>query len=171
MPRALLCKNTVDNLDLTVTGTVLEMAENGDDPIASWQEKVASLRKRGRVSGAALAVVPAGEIDVRVGRPQAPERLSAEERALWNKLTHSRRPNWFAGGEELLESYVTTVIQPQQIEAALRRTKPGASERYLTLARLRQSATLVATLATRLRLTPHSKLGKNQPTDGELPVS
>jgi hypothetical protein len=34
----------------------------------------------------------------------------------------------------------------------------------------RQSVALAATLATRLRLTPHSKLGKNQPTDGESPV-
>jgi hypothetical protein len=27
-----------------------------------------------------------------------------------------------------------------------------------------------ATLATRLRLTPHSKLDKTQPTDGDMPV-
>jgi hypothetical protein len=58
------------------------MAENGDDPIASWQEKVASLRKRGRVSGAALAVVPAGEIDVRVGRPQPGETIRRGARAV-----------------------------------------------------------------------------------------
>jgi hypothetical protein len=85
------------------------------------------LRKRGRISGAALAVIPGAEIDVRLGRPPAPERLSADERALWDKLTHSRRPNWFAGGEELLEAYVATVIQLQQIEAALRKVKPGTS--------------------------------------------
>jgi hypothetical protein len=49
--------------------------------------------------------------------------------------------------------------------------KPGTSERYLTLARLhRQSAMLAASLGTRLRLTPHSKLDKSQPPDGELPV-
>jgi hypothetical protein len=40
------------------------------------------------------------------------------------------------------------------------------------LARLhRQSVALAATLATRLRLTPSSKLDKSQPTDGELPVA
>jgi len=35
----------------------------------------------------------------------------------------------------------------------------------------RQSVALAATLATRLRLTPSSKLDKRQPTDGELPVA
>jgi hypothetical protein len=67
------------------------MTATDDDPIASWQERVGTLRKRGRVSGAALTVVPTGEIDVRLGRPPAPERLSDEERALWEKLTFARR--------------------------------------------------------------------------------
>src|SRR5262249_57070134 len=93
---------------------------------------VGTLRKRGRVGAAALTVVPAGEIDVRLGRPPAPERLSDEERALWEKLTFSRRPGWFSGAESLLESYVTTVSQVQQLEAALRKAKPGTGERYQT---------------------------------------
>ena len=65
----------------------------------------------------------------------APERLSDEERALWEKLTFSRRPGWFSGAESLLESYVTTVSQVQQLEAALRKAKPGTGERYQKLAR------------------------------------
>ena len=105
------------------------MAETDDDVIASWHDRVGTLRKRGRVSGAALAVVPAEEIDVRRGRPPAPERLSDQERALWDKLTFSRRPGWFAGSEEILESYVCTTAQVQQLEAALRKTKSGTSER------------------------------------------
>jgi hypothetical protein len=147
------------------------MAETGDDPIASWQQRVGTLRKRGRVSAAALTVVPSGEVDVRRGRPSAPERLSAEERELWEKLTFSRRPGWFSGAEEILESYVVTVLQVQQTEAALRKVKAGTSERYQKLARMhRQVVALASTLATRLRLTPHSKLDKSQPTDGDLPV-
>src|SRR5215471_18193948 len=141
------------------------MTATDDDPIASWQERVGTLRKRGRVGAAALTVVPAAEIDVRVGRPPAPERLSAEERARWEKLTFSRRPGWFSGAESILESYVVTVSQVQGLEAALRKAKPGTSERYQKLARPhRQSTALAATLATRLRLTPHSKLHKSQPT-------
>src|SRR5262249_46119147 len=77
----------------------------------------------GRVSGAALTVVPAAELDVRVGRPPAPERLSDEERELWQRLTFSRRPGWFSGAEAILESYVTTVSQVQRLEAALRKAK------------------------------------------------
>ena len=147
------------------------MAETGDDPIASWQDRIGTLRKRGRVGAASLTVVPADEIDVRLGRPPAPERLSAAERELWEKLTFARRPGWFSGAEGILESYVVTTLHCQRLEAALRKTKPGVSERYQKLARLhRQSTALAATLATRLRLTPHSKLHKSQPTDGELPV-
>src|SRR5215831_19487751 len=147
------------------------MTATDDDPIASWQERVGTLRKRGRVSAASLAVVPADEIDVQVGRPPPPERLSDEGRKLWERLTFSRRPGWFSGAESLLESFVTTTLHCQRLEAALRKAKPGTSERYQKLARLhRQSVALAATLATRLRLTPHSKLHKSQPTDGDLPV-
>src|SRR5215469_1320446 len=128
------------------------MTATDDDPIASWQERVGTLRKRGRVSAAALTVVPAGEIDVRLGRPPAPERLSAEERELWEKLTFSRRPGWFSGAESLLESYVMMAIHCQRLEAALRKVKPGTGERYQRLARVhRQSVALAASLATRLR--------------------
>jgi hypothetical protein len=148
------------------------MAATGDDPIASWQERIGTLRKRGRVAAAALTVVPADEVDVRRGRPPAPARLSTEEQALWERLIFSRRPAWFAGAEELLESYVTTISQVQQIEAALRKAKPGTGERYQKLERThRQSVSLCATLATRLRLTPSSKLDKRTPTDGELPLA
>ena len=61
---------------------LLEMTATDDEVIASWRDRVGTLRKRGRVSAASLAVVPADEIDVRLGRPPAPERLSDEERAL-----------------------------------------------------------------------------------------
>jgi hypothetical protein len=148
------------------------MTATDDDVITSWRDRVGTLRKRGRVSAAALTVVPAGEIDVRLGRPPASERLSDEERELWERLTFSRRPGWFSGAESLLESYVTAAIYCRRLEATLRKAKPGTSDRYQRLARLhRQSVALAATLATRLRLTPSSKLDKSQPTDGDMPVA
>jgi hypothetical protein len=104
------------NPQKNTTEKLLEMTATDDDPIASWQDRVGTLRKRGRVGDAALTVVPAAELDVRVGRPPAPERLSAEERELWQRLTFSRRPGWFAGAEALLESYVSTVVHVQKIE-------------------------------------------------------
>ena len=114
-----------------------------------------------------------GQRDRRSPRPSAaPEQLSDEERALWEKLTFSRRPGWFAGAELLLESYVTTTLHCQRLEAALRKAKLGTSDRYQKLARMhRQAVALAATLATRLRLTPHAKLDKRTPTDGDMPVA
>jgi hypothetical protein len=122
------------------------MAASDDDPIASWHDRVGTLRKRGRVSGAALAVVPADDIDVRLGRPPAPEPLFAEERELWERLTFGRRPGWFTGAEAILESYVVTVTQ-------------------------RQAVALTASLATKLKLVPSSRLDRRTPQDGELPVA
>jgi hypothetical protein len=75
---------------------VFAMAVTDDDVITSWRDRVGK-RKRGRIGAAALTVVPASEIDVRRGRPPAPERLSDEERALWEKLTFSRRPRVVRG--------------------------------------------------------------------------
>ena len=93
-----------------------EMAATNDDPVACWNERIGSLRKRGRVSAAALTVVPADEVDVRRGRPGAPARLSEQERELWERLIFSRRPGWFIGAEELLETYITLTLQVQQQE-------------------------------------------------------
>jgi hypothetical protein len=148
------------------------MTATDDDVIASWQDRVGTLRKRGRVGAAALTVVPTDELDGRLGRPPAPERLSEEERDLWERLTFSRRPGWFSGAESILESYVVTVSQVQRLEAALRKAKPGTSDRYQRLVRVhRQSVALAASLATKLRLVPSSKLDRRTPQDGELPVA
>ena len=118
------------------------MTATDDDVITSWRDRVGTLRKRGRVSAAALTVVPAGEIDVRLGRPPASERLSDEERELWERLTFSRRPGWFSGAESLLESYVTAAIYCRRLEATLRKAKPGTSDRYQRLARLHRHRSL-----------------------------
>jgi hypothetical protein len=149
------------------------MTANDDDPIASWQDRIGSLRKRGRISAAAVAVIPAEGIDVRLGRPLAPERLSGTaERQVWDKLTFSRRPGWFAGAEEILEAYVCTMCDVQELQAALRKAKPVASARYQKRARLhRHTLALALSLAVRLRLTPSTKLDKRTPQDGELPVT
>jgi hypothetical protein len=148
------------------------MSETDDDVIASWRDRVGTLRKPGRISkAAASAIIPADEIDVHRGRPPAPERLSAEERGLWERLTYSRRPRWFAGSETLLESFVVATLHCQKLEAAMREAEP-IGEGYQRLVRThRQTTMLCATLATRLRLTPSSKLDKRTPTDGELPVA
>jgi hypothetical protein len=50
--------------------------------------------------------------------------------------------------------------------------KLAPSERYQRLARMhREAVAMTATLATRLRLTPSSKLDRRTPQDGELSVA
>lgn len=144
------------------------MTETTNDPRVWWEERV---RKPGRVSAAALSVIPSSEIDVRRGRPPAPERLSAEERQLWEKLTFSRRPGWFSGAEAILESYVTTITLVQQIEGALRENQVGTPSYFKLMRQHRQSAMLAALLATKLRLTPSTRLDKTYSQDGELPIN
>src|SRR5262249_13180055 len=117
------------------------MTATDDDPIASWQDRIGTLRKRGRVSGAALTVVPAGEVDDRGRRARARRGLAGEEREVWDTRPLARRPGWFAGAESLLESFVATTLRCQRLEAALRKAKPGTSERYQKLARLHRQST------------------------------
>jgi hypothetical protein len=115
--------------------------------------------------------VPA-EVDVRVGRPPAPARLSAPERGLWDRIVLARRPGWFSGGEEVLESYVTAVTQIQGIEALLRTTAPDTGDEYVKLAHThRQYVALAANLARTLRLVPSTRLDRTRPQDGDLPVA
>ena len=124
------------------------MAPNDDDPIVSWHDRIGTLRKRGRISAGAMATISPEEIDVRLSRPLAPERLSEAERALWDKLTCSRRPGWFAGAEEVLESYVCTMCDVQKLGAALRKAKSVTSARHQKLARLhRHTLALALSLA------------------------
>ena len=67
---------------------------------------------------------------------------------------------------------MTTTIECQQIEAALRKAKPVSGAPYQKLARLhRATVALATTLASRLRLAPSSKIDKTQTQDGDLPVA
>jgi hypothetical protein len=57
------------------------------------------------------------------GLPRCPQRRSA--RGGGPRLRPLIRPGWFSGAESLLESYVTTAVQVQRIEAALRKAPPA----------------------------------------------
>jgi hypothetical protein len=137
----------------------------GDNVVVSWRDRIAN-------RGGTARPFPV-DIDVRQsgGRPPPPERLSVDEAALWEQLVASRRPGWFAGAEAVLETYVLTVVQTRQIEAALRRLKPGTDGRYQKLARLhRQCVAQSSLLAVRLRLTPGARIAWTQPVSGDSPL-
>jgi hypothetical protein len=93
---------------------------------------------------------------------------SARKAAL---LTFTRRPGWFSGAEAILESYVTTITLLQQIEAALRNAQLGTGTHFKLLYSRRHSVMLASLLATKLRLTPCTRLDKNQSQDADLPVN
>jgi hypothetical protein len=119
-----------------------------------------TLRQRGRRSAASLAAVP---IDARARRPERPERLTAAEKAIWREITEKVRGGWFYSSEHLLEAYVCTLGQWQQLQGCLQQVEPG-SERYIELMRLQLSVTTLAgNLATKLRLTPRSTVDRYTP--------
>jgi hypothetical protein len=65
------------------------------------------MRKRGRVSAAAIGVTPVG-ISAKE-RPAPPTGLTARERRQWNEITGALRPDWFeAENLPLLAEYVRT---------------------------------------------------------------
>jgi hypothetical protein len=70
-----------------------------------------------------------------------------------------------------LESYATKVSQVQRIEAMLRKTK-RTDEQYERLVRMhRQTAMLCASLATKLKLVPSSRLDRRTLEEKEVPVT
>jgi hypothetical protein len=89
-------------------------------------------------------------------RPEPPERLTAAEKVIWREITEKVRGGLFYSSEHLLEAYVCTLAQQQQIQGFLQQIEPGG-ERYIELMRLQLSVTALAgNLATKLRLTPRS---------------
>jgi hypothetical protein len=86
-------------------------------------------------------------------------------------LIASRRANWFAGAEAILECYCTTVSHLQQVETWLGQMQPD-HERYVELVRLRLGLVgQLASLAVKLRLVPSSRLDRRTPPTGLSPVA
>jgi hypothetical protein len=78
------------------------------------------------------------------------------EKTVWRETTAALRPDWFQGAECLLGAYVGTVVTERNIAAELRKYTPD-SDRYVDLVRLHcLVASTMASLATKLRLTPQS---------------
>ena len=110
------------------------------------------MRPPGRKLAASLSVVSVGE------RPRAepPEKMIEAEKAVWRETTAALRPDWFQGAECVLGAYVGTVVMEREIAAELRKYTPD-NDRYFDLVRLRcLVASTMASLATKLRLTPQS---------------
>jgi hypothetical protein len=109
--------------------------------------------------------------DIRYTPSPPPARLTPSEKELWAELIASRRANWFAGAEAILECYCTTVSHLQQVETWLGQMQPD-HERYVELVRLRLGLVgQLASLAVKLRLVPSSRLDRRTPPTGLSPVA
>ena len=119
------------------------------------------MRQRGRKSAASLAVVVP---DVRQQRPPAPATLSADERMIWDDIVGKLRADWFQGCEALLEIYVHALSMQRFLAQQIRRCDPADEKRLATLIRCqRDSAAVVASFATKMRLTPRSSFDRTAP--------
>ena len=113
------------------------------------------MRKRGRVSAAAIGVAP-----VRISakeRPAPPAGLTARERKQWNEITAALRPDWFeAENLPLLAEYVRTAELCTRLARELRKVEV-CEPRFAGLSRQRMmEINLLLRLATKLRLTIQS---------------
>lgn len=94
-------------------------------------------------------------------RPEPPETLNEEESAIWRKITLTKPPEWFeADTQPLLESYCKAITFQRRVVAELEQENTaGKSLTELdTLQKMvDRNAKLLASLATKMRLTPQSR--------------
>jgi hypothetical protein len=130
--------------------TAIEAIETGAESAASADDEIAT-RQRGRKSAAAraLRLVP----DVRLERPRPPERLNADEAAIWKGIVERYRPGFFFSCEEILEQYCRLISDERRLAAALAEEERG-SKQWASLMRLKLSMLMAtASLGVKLRLT------------------
>jgi hypothetical protein len=90
----------------------------------------------------------------------APDDLIAAEAALWRRVVDSKPASWFSADcAPLLAEYCRAAVVcdrlAQRIQTALRAADPRGLKRLLDARH--QEAVRLATLGTKLRLTPQSK--------------
>lgn len=123
------------------------------------------MRQRGRASAAALADV---NVTATAARQEPPSNLSDEERALFTELVEACAPTHFVKSDlPLLVSFIQATL-------LVRRAATGMVDDPDLIAVFEKSVKLQATLATRLRLAPQSRLdpksvARQQPYEGPRP--
>ena len=113
------------------------------------------MRKRGRVSDAAIGVAPVG-IHANP-RPAPPPGLTPRERRQWREIVGALRPDWFeAENLPLLAEYVRTAEQCTRLARELRKVDV-CDPRFAGLSRQKMmEINTLLRLATKLRLTIQS---------------
>jgi phage terminase small subunit len=111
------------------------------------------MQQRGRKSSEGLSVVSISPQE-RSDPPPPPDRLDAEEAAIWRAAILAMSPDCGTAALHLLELYCTEVITAQRLGAEMRGLDV-MDPAFRKLSRMHASATtFAARLATKLRLLP-----------------
>ncbi len=119
---------------------------------------------RGPKSAAELSAISAGGLEVH-RRPEPPEHMGEDAVKVWRAVVNSLPADWFSSGTlPLLEAFCGLTISQRFTLGALKRIEQDADdferdEWARTLRQLGEISGRIATLATRMRLTPQSKYG------------
>jgi hypothetical protein len=115
---------------------------------------------RGRKSASALAVVSA----IPGQRPEPPEALSEAEADIWRRVAATKPHDWFTPDTyPLLAEYCRATVAANQIASELSKIKvvPKNGDKFRRWLALRdrqdKTARLLATLATKMRLSQQSR--------------
>ena len=119
---------------------------------------------RGRKSSEELSTISAGGLELH-RRPDPPKHLGEDAVKVWRAVVNSLPADWFSPGTQpLLEAFCGLTISQRCTLKALRRIEDEDSdfqrESWEKLQRqLGEVSGRIATLATRMRLTPQSRYG------------
>ena len=127
------------------------------------------MQQRGRKSSAALAVVETASdrAVTRFERLPMPAGMSQAQAAVWKRTVDSLPGDWFGTSDgPLLVQYCRWVVEADALQAKKDELPQDALETetglryYERISRMHANATAaIVSLATKMRLTPHSRYG------------
>ncbi len=130
---------------------------------------------RGRKSAAELCAISCDGIELH-RRPEPPEHLGDNAAEIWRAISNSLPADWFSPGTlPLLEALCGLTVSQRLTLRSLQGLERGGDdfdrdEWECLLNQLGKLSGRIATLATRLRLTPQSRYGpRAADTAGRLP--
>jgi phage terminase small subunit len=122
------------------------------------------MKHRGRKSAAELSTISGAGVAI-IRRPDPPAHLGEDAATIWRATVNSLPADWLGhGAQPLLAAFCALTVSQQFTIRALQRIEDGDDEfshpGWAELQnQLGQISGRVATLATRLRLTPQSRYG------------
>jgi len=120
------------------------------------------MTQRGRRSAAALAVVPPRAL---VQRPEPPKELTDEQAAEWSAIVERMPADWFPRETHaLLAQLCRHITTARDIARRLQSTRLGINDLNLLLAMQDRERKAMESLATKMRLTQHSRYDRKKTT-------